>query len=80
MLKEQMNLLIVFAALAALVLPYRVLTDGLNPPVYRGDPLAVYAQLSGEAAGFSILNDYWWVNDRNPTSFISPFLPGILKK
>ena len=73
-IKNHVRMLVV-VAVAALTLNV-AFADDLNPPVYRGDPLSVYAhwQLGTTGTNDLVLNpanpaQYNWVDDSDPTTF-----------
>ena len=79
-IKNHVRMLVV-VAVAALTLNV-AFADDLNPPVYRGDPLSVYAhwQLGTTGTNDLVLNpanpaEYNWVDDSDPTTFLSSLLP-----
>lgn len=51
--------------------------DDLNPPDYRGDPLSVYAHWSADASGVLIMDQFSWVDDGDPATFLHPLQPSI---
>jgi len=53
------------------------LADDLNPPPYRGGPLSVYAHWVSEDLGFLLLNEFFSVEDNDPSIFLMDFLPTV---
>lgn len=52
--------------------------DDLNPPDYRGKPLSVYAHWSADASGLLTLDQFSWVDDDDPATFLHPLDPSFL--
>lgn len=52
--------------------------DDLNPPPYRGQPLSVHAHwLSDPSSGALALNQFSWVDDSDPSTYLHPLIPGV---
>lgn len=52
--------------------------DDINPPAYRGDPLSVYAHWMADAAGLLSLDQFLWVDDNDPATYLMQFPPTVM--
>ncbi|MGB9626053.1 MAG: PEP-CTERM sorting domain-containing protein [Phycisphaerae bacterium] len=52
--------------------------DDLNVPPYRGTPLSVHTHWSGDASGALSLGQFSWVDDNDPSIYLSQFPPSVL--
>lgn len=51
--------------------------DDLNPPPYRGQPLSVYTHWSADASGLLSLDQFSWVDDNDPSTYLSSIPPSV---
>ncbi|HOW18537.1 MAG TPA: hypothetical protein PLC79_05830, partial [Phycisphaerae bacterium] len=47
--------------------------DDLNPPPYRGALLSVYTHWSADASGALSLDQFSWVDDNDPSTYLAQF-------
>ena len=71
----QNNLLYLSVVIALVISSHSVLADDLNPPLYRGDPLSVFAHWTLDPSGVFGLSQFSWVDDSDPSTTLYPFIP-----
>ena len=51
--------------------------DDRNPPSYRGEPLSVYTHWSADASSLLSLDEFSWVDDNDPSTYLSSIPPYV---